>query len=61
MKGFFDDLRSFVNNFICGGSVVVKVNDDVGKYFQTKKGLRKGYPLSPMLFNTFGGYASYFN
>jgi hypothetical protein len=34
-----------------GGSVAIKVNDDVGKYFQTLKGLRQGDPLSPMLFN----------
>ncbi|WVZ94359.1 LOW QUALITY PROTEIN: hypothetical protein U9M48_040258 [Paspalum notatum var. saurae] len=34
-----------------GGSVAVNVNDDVGHYFQTKKGLRQGDPLSPLLFN----------
>jgi hypothetical protein len=29
-----------------------KVNEDVmGLYFQTKKGLQQGYPLSPILFN----------
>jgi hypothetical protein len=34
-----------------GGSVAIKINDDVDKYFQTKKELRQGDPLSPMLFN----------
>lgn len=29
----------------------VKVNDDIGHYFQTKKSLRQGDLLSPMLFN----------
>jgi hypothetical protein len=29
----------------------VKVNDEIGHYFQTKKRLRQGDPLSSMLFN----------
>jgi hypothetical protein len=33
------------------GSVAIKVNDEVGRYFQTRKGLRQGDQLSPMLFN----------
>jgi hypothetical protein len=36
---------------VSGGSVAIKVNDDIGTYFQTLKGLRQGDPLSPMLFN----------
>jgi hypothetical protein len=27
------------------------MNDDIGHYFQTRKGLRQGDPLSPILFN----------
>ena len=34
-----------------GGSVGVRVNDSIGHYFQTRKGLRQGDPLSPILFN----------
>jgi hypothetical protein len=33
------------------GSVCVQVNDEQGGFFQTKKGLRQGDPLSPILFN----------
>jgi hypothetical protein len=31
--------------------VGIKVNENVGRYFQTKKGLRQVDPLSPLLFN----------
>jgi retron-type reverse transcriptase len=34
-----------------GGHVSIKVNDRIGADFQTKKGLRQGDPLSPILFN----------
>jgi hypothetical protein len=33
------------------GTIDVKVNDDIGHYFQTHKGLRQGDPLSPIIFN----------
>src|SRR6266542_370323 len=51
MKGFSATWREWIHSFITGGSVAIKVNDDVGHYFQTKKGLRQGDPLSPILFN----------
>ncbi|WVZ79237.1 hypothetical protein U9M48_026841 [Paspalum notatum var. saurae] len=51
MKGFSPKWISWVKSFIMGGSVAVNVNDDVKKFFQTKKGLQQGDPLCPLLFN----------
>jgi hypothetical protein len=51
MKDFSLEWRALINDFVSRGSVSIKVNDDIGHYFQTRKGLRQGDPLSPMLFN----------
>jgi hypothetical protein len=51
MKGFPPKWCNWIARFIQGGSVGIKVNDDIGHYFQTLKGLRQGDPLSPILFN----------
>ena len=51
MKGFSPKWISWVKSFISGGSVAVNVNNDIGHFFQTRKGLRQGDPLSPILFN----------
>jgi hypothetical protein len=37
MKGFLDEWRALINSFMSGGSVAIKVNDDVGRYFKTLK------------------------
>ena len=51
MKGFSPKWIGWMKSFISGGSVAVNVNDEVGPFFQTRKGLRQGDPLSPILFN----------
>ena len=51
MKGFSEEWCTLIRNYVSGGSVAIKVNNDLGHYFQTKKGLRQGDPLSPILFN----------
>ena len=50
MKGFNQLWCKMIENFVQLGSVGIRVNDDIGHYFQTKKGLRQGDPLSPILF-----------
>jgi hypothetical protein len=39
MKDFSDEWRALIKKFMSGGSVASKVNDDVGRYFQTLKGV----------------------
>jgi retron-type reverse transcriptase len=48
---FLQKWCSWVKQFTQGGNVNIKVNDQLGSYFQTKKGLRQGDPMSPILFN----------
>ena len=51
MKGFSEEWCTWIRNFVTGGSVAINVNNNIGHYFQKKKGLRQGDPLSPILFN----------
>ena len=47
MKGFSCKWCQWIDQIVSGGSVCVKINDELGHFFQTKKGLRQGDPLSP--------------
>jgi hypothetical protein len=49
MKGFSQTWCKWVEKFTQGGNVNIKVNDQLGPYFQTRKGLRQGDPTSPIL------------
>lgn len=51
MKGFDQAWRNQVDSFTQKGSIGIKVNDNIGHYFQTHKGLRQGDPMSSILFN----------
>jgi hypothetical protein len=42
MKGFSEKWRHWISLITEGGSVGIKVNDQLGDYFQTRKGLRQG-------------------
>jgi hypothetical protein len=51
MKVFSQKWCPWVEKFTQGGNVNIKVNDQLCSYFQTRKGLRQGDPMSPILFN----------
>ena len=51
MKGFSPTWCEWISKVISRGSVAVKVNDNIDHYFQTRKGVWQGDPLSPILFN----------
>jgi len=51
MKGFSPEWIGWITSFISGRSVVINVNGEVGSFFQRKKGLQQGDPLSSILFN----------
>ena len=45
MKRFSPEWIGWIKSFISGGSVAINVNDEIGSFFQTRKGLRQGDPL----------------
>lgn len=55
MKGFSPKWCRWVEGMVTDGSLGIKVNDEIGPYFQTKRGLCQGDPMSPILFNIVAG------
>jgi hypothetical protein len=51
MKGFSNTWCKWIEDFTQNGHAHIKINDQVGENFQTKKRLRQEDPLSPILFN----------
>lgn len=51
MKGFPDKWCDWIMKVVRGGHVGIKVNDEIGPFFKTFKGLRQEDPLSPLLFD----------
>jgi hypothetical protein len=51
MKGSSDKWCRWIKGMAMGRSVGIKVNDEVGHYFQTKRGLCQGDPMPLILFN----------
>ncbi|WVZ94779.1 LOW QUALITY PROTEIN: hypothetical protein U9M48_040637 [Paspalum notatum var. saurae] len=50
-KAYNKQWCEWIKNVVSKGNVKVKVNDDLGYYFQTRNELRQGNPLSLFLFN----------
>ena len=51
MKEFSPIWCNWVQGFVQGGNAGIKVNGQLRPYFKTRKGLREGDSLSPILFN----------
>lgn len=50
-RGFDLKWCAWIRQVVSGGTVSVKVNDKIGSYIKSFKGVRQGDPLSPILFN----------
>lgn len=51
MRGFNSTWCGWIKQVVAGGTVSIKVNDSIGPYIKSFKGVRHGDPLSPILFN----------
>lgn len=51
MRGFSETWCGWIKKILYDGSVSIKLNNCVGPYFHSAKGVRQGDPHSPFLFN----------
>jgi hypothetical protein len=51
LRGFCQKWCDWVKQVVTGATICVKVNDKMGPYFTSHKGVRQGDPLSLILFN----------
>jgi hypothetical protein len=50
-RNFTSKWCGWIRQVVMGGIVSVKINNQYGPYFVSKKGVRQGDPMSPILFN----------
>ena len=50
-RGFCRVWCDWIKRVVSGGTVSVKLNNLIGPYIKSHKGVRQGDPLSPILFN----------
>jgi hypothetical protein len=50
-RGFCERWCNWVKAVVASGTLSVKINNSMGSYFKSRKGVRQGDPLSPLLFN----------
>uniref|UniRef100_A0A453EC45 Reverse transcriptase domain-containing protein n=1 Tax=Aegilops tauschii subsp. strangulata TaxID=200361 RepID=A0A453EC45_AEGTS len=51
LRGFNETWCGWINQILRNGTVSIKLNNGVGPYFRSVKGVRQGDPHSPFLFN----------
>jgi hypothetical protein len=51
IRGFDESWYLWIKNVLFNEIVAIKLNDNIGPYFQTYKGVRQEDQLSPLLFN----------
>ena len=50
-RGFSQKWINWIKQVVTGGTISVKLNNTIGPYIKSYKGVRQGDPLSPILFN----------